>query len=89
MVGVEHEEGTVSKVMEVLEPLGIPVEVVGRGRQLRRMPSIVLRVPHHRVPETLLALELQGFSDVLAYQNVDGPPGVGGRAASAESDHAM
>jgi hypothetical protein len=89
MVGLEHEEETVSKVMEILEPLGIPVEVVGRGRQLRRLPSIVLRVPHHRVAETLLALELQGFPDVLAYQNVDGLPGVSGGAASDESDHAM
>src|SRR4029434_3613815 len=49
MVGLEHEEETVSKVMEILEPLGIPVEVVGRGRQLRRMPSILLLVPHLRV----------------------------------------
>ena len=76
MVGLEREDETVSKVMQILEPLGIPVEVVGRGRQLRRMPSVVLRVPHHRVAETLLALELQGFPDVLAYQNVDDLPGV-------------
>ena len=89
MVGLEREGETVSKVMEILEPLGIPVEVVGRGRQLRRMPSVVLRVPHHRVAETLLALELQGFPDVLAYQNVDGLPGVSGSPASDESDHAM
>ena len=89
MVGLEREDETVSKVMEILEPLGIPVEVVGRGRQLRRMPSVVLRVPQHRVAETLLALELQGFPDVLAYQNVDGLPGVSGGAASDESDHAM
>jgi len=89
MVGLEHEEETVSKVMEILEPLGIPVEVVGRGRQLRRMPSIVLRVPHHRVAETLLALELQGFPDVLAYENVDGPPKSGDNAAGNGADHAV
>jgi hypothetical protein len=73
MVGLEGEDETVSKIMEILEPLGIPIEVVGRGRQLRRMPSVVLRVPHHRVAETLLALELEGFPDVLAYENLDSP----------------
>jgi hypothetical protein len=73
MVGLEREDETVSKIMEILELLGIPIEVVGRGRQLRRMPSVVLRVPHHRVAETLLALELEGFPDVLAYENLDSP----------------
>ena len=73
MVSLEREDETVSKIMEILEPLGIPIEVVGHGRQLRRMPSVVLRVPHHRVAETLLALELQGFPDVLAYENLDSP----------------
>ena len=43
------------------EPLGIPIEMVGRGRQLRRAPTAIL------------ALELQGFVDVLAYQTTDGP----------------
>ena len=55
------------------EPLGIPIEMVGRGRQLRRAPTVVFRVPHHRVAEAILALELQGFADVLAYQTNDGP----------------
>ena len=53
------------------EPLGIPIEMVGRGRQLRRAPTVVFRVPHHRVAEAILALELQGFVDVLAYQTSD------------------
>lgn len=73
MVSLEREDETVSKIMEILEPLGIPIEVIGHGRQLRRMPSVVLRVPHHRVAETLLALELQGFPDVLAYENLESP----------------
>lgn len=73
MVGLEHEDEAVSKIMEILEPLGIPIEVVGRGRQLRRTPSVVFRVPYHRVAETLLALELQGFPDVLAYEDLDSP----------------
>lgn len=73
VVVLEREDEPVSNITEVLEPLGIPIEVVGRGRQLRRSPSIVFRVPHHRVVETILALELQGFADVLAYQTGDGP----------------
>ena len=47
--------------------------MVGRGRQLRRAPTVVFRVPHHRVAEAILALELQRFVDVLAYQTSDGP----------------
>jgi hypothetical protein len=73
VVVLEREDEPVSNITEVLEPLGIPIEVIGRGRQLRRSPSIVFRVPHHRVAETILALELQGFTDVLAYQTGDGP----------------
>jgi hypothetical protein len=73
VVNLEREGEAISKILEFLDPLGIPIEVVGRGRQLRRTPSVVLRVPHHRVTETILALELQGFSDVLAYQIDDSP----------------
>jgi hypothetical protein len=73
MVSLERAEETVSKIIEILEPLGIHVEVIGQGRRLRRTPSVVFRVPHHRVAETLLALELQGFPDVMAYQNVESP----------------
>ena len=55
------------------EPLGIPIEMVGRGRQLRRAPTVVCRVPHPRVAEAILVLDLQGFVDVLAYQTSDSP----------------
>jgi len=41
------------------------------------------------VAETLLALELQGFPDVLAYENVDGLPKGSEHAARNESDHAV
>jgi len=68
VVRLEQEEGEVTRITEILEPLGIPTEVVGRGHQLRRAPSVVLRIPHQRVAEAILALELQGYSDVLAYQ---------------------
>ena len=73
MVSLKREDEPVSKIMEILEPIGIPIEVVGRGRQLRRTPSLVLRMPHHRVVEAILALELHGFSDVIAYQIDDSP----------------
>ena len=68
VVGLQREDEPVSNITAILEPLGIPIEVVGRGRQLRRAPTVVFRVPHHRVAEAILALEIQGFADVLAYQ---------------------
>jgi hypothetical protein len=68
VVNLEREGEPISTIIEILDPLGIPIEVVGRGRQLRRTPSVVLRVPQHRVTETIVALGLQGFPDVLAYQ---------------------
>jgi hypothetical protein len=73
VVGLEREDEPVSNITDILEPLGIPIEMVGRGRHLRRAPTVVFRVPHHRVAEAILALELQGFVDVLAYQTSDGP----------------
>jgi hypothetical protein len=68
LVGLESEGEELARITEILEPLGIPTEVVGRGHQLRRAPSVVLRVPPQRVGEAILALELQGYADVLAYQ---------------------
>jgi hypothetical protein len=73
VVGLEREDEPVSNITDILEPLGIPIKMVGRGRQLRRAPTVVFRMPHHRVAEAILALELQGFVDVLAYQTSDGP----------------
>ena len=61
VVGLEREDEPVSNIPDILEPLGIPIEMVGRGRQLRRAPTAIL------------ALELQRFVDVLAYQTTDGP----------------
>ncbi len=72
VVSLEREDEEVSKIAAILELLGIPTETVGRGHQLRRAPSVVLRVPQHRVAEAILALELQGYADVLAYQLEDG-----------------
>jgi hypothetical protein len=73
VVGLERADEPVSSIRDILEPLGIHIEIVGRGRQLRRAPTLVFRVPHHRAAEAILALELQGFVDVLAYQTSDDP----------------
>ena len=71
MVSLEKEDATVSKIVEILEPLGIAIEIVGRGRQLRRTPSVVCRVRHDRVAETIVARELWGCPDGQAYENLD------------------
>ena len=77
MVNLDREGNEISEIAKVFEPLGIPLDVVGRGRQVRRAPTIVFRVPPHRVAEVIVALELQGFSDVLAYElgNSESPCG--------------
>ena len=72
VVRLEREDEEISRIMEILEPLGIPLEVTGRGHQLRRAPSVVLRVPHQRVAEAMLALELRGYGDVVAYEFEEG-----------------
>ena len=68
VVGLEREDEPVSTITEILAPLGIPHGDGRSGPQFRRAPT-----PHHRVAEAILALELQGFVDVLAYQTSDGP----------------
>jgi hypothetical protein len=68
VVNLDREGDEIAQIAKVFEPLGIPLDVVGRGRQMRRAPTIVFRIPPHRVAEVIVALELQGFSDVLAYE---------------------
>jgi hypothetical protein len=72
VVSLEREDEEIAKIAVTLELLGIPAETVGRGQQLRRAPSVVLRVPQHQVAEAILALEHQGYTDVLAYQLEEG-----------------
>jgi len=67
VIGLEREDEPVSSITGVVEQQGIPIEVIGRRRHLRHVPSVVVRVPLHRVAEAILALELQGFCDVVAY----------------------
>lgn len=73
VVGLEREGEDMSRIVETLEPLGIPADVVARGHQFRRVPSVVIRVPPERVTDAIVALELKGFVDVLAYQWDEGP----------------
>ena len=68
VVQVDHQADPIAQITECLERLGITVEVIGRGRQLRRSPAIIVRVSGHQVSDAILALELHGFRDVLAYQ---------------------
>ena len=67
VIGLERADEPVSNITDVVEQQGIPIEVIGRHRHFRRVPSVVVRVPRHRVAEAILALELQGFCDVVAY----------------------
>ncbi len=70
VVNVEHDAERLSDLVAALERRGILVEIVGQGRQLRRSPAVVLKIASQRAAEALLALELEGFDDALAY-NVD------------------
>ena len=67
VIGLVRENEPVSSITDVVEQQGIPIEVIGSPRYFRRSPSVVVRVPQHRVAEAILALELQGFCDVVAY----------------------
>ena len=67
VIGSVRDNEPVSSITDVVEQQGIPIEVIGRNRHFRRLPSVVVRVPQHRVAEAILALKLQGFCDVVAY----------------------
>lgn len=67
IVNLEHHERAVETVLGTLDQAGIAAEVVGQGRQLRRAPSLVFRVPQTRAADAIIALEARGFADVLAY----------------------
>jgi hypothetical protein len=67
VIGLEREDEPVSSITDVVEQQGIPIEVIGWHQHFRPVPSVVVRVPRHRVAESILALELQGFCDVVAY----------------------
>ena len=73
IVNLDRVNKDAVEIESILEPLGIPAEVVESGRQMRFSTAVVLRVPEQRVTEVMLALEMKGFTDVMAYQS--GEPG--------------
>ena len=74
VVNLDRVNKDAAEIESVLEPLGIPVEVVESGRQMRFNTAVVLRVPEQRVAEVMLALEMKGFADVMAYQSGEAKP---------------
>ena len=67
VIGLQREDEPVSGITDAVEQHGIPIEVINRHWHLRRVTSVVVRVPQDRLAEAIVALELQGFSDVVAY----------------------
>jgi hypothetical protein len=89
VVKLEREEQT-ADVLRVLGRLGIPTEVMGVGVRVWRSGTVVVQIPADRLPEAMLALGLQGFSDLRAYgrevlieRGSRGP-----RSRRARTDHA-
>jgi hypothetical protein len=67
LIKVDRPEQSLSRIEETLEPLGIPVSIVETGRQLHWSTAVVVGVPEQRLADAMLALELKGFSDVMAF----------------------
>jgi hypothetical protein len=68
VVSLDRVNRGAADIESVLVPLGIPVEIVESGRQLRWHTAVVLRIPDDRMADAMLALAMRGFSDVVAYQ---------------------
>lgn len=68
VVNLDHASRSAAEIASVLEPLGIPAEIVETGRQLRWHTAVVFRIPEDRTADAMLALAMKGFSDVMAYQ---------------------
>jgi hypothetical protein len=67
LIEVEGPEQSFSRIEEILEALGIPVSMVEIGRRLHWATAVVVGVPEQRLADAMLALELKGFSDVMAF----------------------
>jgi hypothetical protein len=68
VVNLDRPSADAAAIGKILEPLGIPIEVVESGRQLRWHAAVVLRIPEDRAADAMLALAMKGFGDVTAYQ---------------------
>ena len=69
VVNLDRASKDAAEIESILEPLGISLEVVESGRQMRFNTAVVLRVPEQRVADVMLALEMKGFADVMAYES--------------------
>lgn len=67
LIKVERPEHSIGRIEEVLEPLGIPVSTIETGRRLHWTNAVVIGVPEQRLADAMLALELKGFCDVMAF----------------------
>jgi hypothetical protein len=67
LIKVERPEHSIGRIEEILEPLGIPVSTIETGRRLHWASAVVIGVPEQRLADAMLALELKGFSDVMAF----------------------
>jgi len=71
VVSLDQVKHGITQIRSVLESIGIAVEVVESGRRLRWSTAVVLRIPEPQVAEAMLALGMNGFGDVVAYQSSD------------------
>ena len=67
LITVDASEQSLSRIGEALVPLGIPVSIGETSRQPHWSAVILVGVPEQRLADAMRALELQGFSDVLAF----------------------
>lgn len=67
LINLDRPHQSMSHIEAVLEPLGIPVSTVESGRRLHWTTAVVIGVPEQRLADAMLALELKGFSDVMAF----------------------
>jgi hypothetical protein len=68
LVNLDQSRQSMAQVEAILEPLGIPVSTVETGRRLHWTTAVVIGVPEQRLADAMLALELKGFPDVMAFQ---------------------
>ena len=67
LINLERAHQSMSRIEAILEPLGIPVAMVETGRRLHWTTAVVIGVPEPRLADAMLALEMKGFPDVLAF----------------------
>ena len=69
IVNLDRAHQSLAHIEAILEPLGISVAVVESGRRLHWTTAVAIRIPENRLADAMLALELKGFADVMAYHS--------------------